>query len=646
MKNILFVLLFLILDISVSAQISLPKLFSSHMVLQRNIEIPVWGNAKPGTKISAVIKNKKTTAVADANGKWMLHLPKFKAGGPYQLKIYETKNLQTTLIKLDDILIGDVWLASGQSNMEFQLQQSKDAKAEIANANYPNIRFLLVEQNKKLLPQTNIQTKGWKVCDTNNVKDVSAVAYFFARKIQHDEHVPLGIIESTWGGTPIQAWTSKEKLLSFPNTANAVLANDTLTENDFVQDSIRLIRLWDIVYHPQNNADKIIPFNNYTNSTWATVQMPRLIKDFGIGNYEGMMWLQKKVVLPENFSLQNITLHMGHPEMNYSLYFNGTEICKNVWNASPNHSYTIPQNIVKTGENIISLRLLMLWSGGGLNPPADSIFITNGNTKISLAGEWVYNKNVEPAIPKIQNFQYYPSLLYNAMIHPVIPYGIKGFIWYQGEANDSAAYNYQKLFPMLIADWRERWQQGNLPFLFVQLANYKKQKAEPSESEWAELREAQSMALSQPNTGMACTIDIGDANNIHPTNKQEVGRRLALEAEKIVYKHQLVSSGPMYKNFKIEGNKIIIRFNNIGAGLITTNNASIAGFSIAGTDKKFYWADAIIKENEVIVSSKNVLQPVAVRYAWADNPVCNLINKNGLPAIPFRTDRWRGITQK
>jgi len=333
--------------------------------------------------------------------------------------------------------------------------------------------------------------------------------------------------------------------------------------------------------------------------------------------------------------------------MNYSLYFNGYEICKTVWNANPDHSYTIPSQFVKNGLNTVSLRIAMLWGGGGINPPAEDIFITDGDTKISLAGEWMYKKDLEPVGPKIQNYQYYPALLYNAMINPLIPYGIKGFIWYQGEANDSAAYNYRTMFPMLIEDWRQRWQQGNIPFLFVQLPNYMKTDLQPSESKWAELREAQTMTLSLPNTAMACTIDIGEVNNIHPKNKQDVGFRLALSAEKMVYKHQHVSSSPLYKSFKVEGNVIRISFSNIDEGLVTRDGKAITGFSIAGADKKFYWADAIIvKENDVIVFSKNVLNPVAVRYAWADNPECNLINKEGLPAVPFRTDDWKGITQK
>jgi sialate O-acetylesterase len=281
-----------------------------------------------------------------------------------------------------------------------------------------------------------------------------------------------------------------------------------------------------------------------------------------------------------------------------------------------------------------------------LNPPADEIYIADGDSRISLAGKWLYQKDLEPSFPKILNYQYCPTVLFNTMINPLIPYGVKGFLWYQGESNAAAAYDYRTLFPMLIADWRHRWQQGNLLFLFVQLANYMERKPIPSESEWAELREAQTMTLSLPNTGMACTIDIGEAGNIHPANKQEVGRRLALIANKLAYKQDGILSGPTYKDHKKEGNRIRISFTHTASGLSMREGKEVTGFAIAGNDRQFHWAKAIIEGNEVVVYSDEVAEPVAVRYAWADNPECNLINSEGLPAVPFRTDDRKGITQK
>ena len=645
MKKIILSITFSLFATLVSAQISLPKVFGDSMVLQRDICIPVWGNAVPGSQIVAQLGNSVVKTKTDKTGKWTVRFPKFKAGGPYTLKIVEPGK-PNTKIELKGILIGDVWLASGQSNMDWSVKQAQDAANEIAKANYPQIRFIVVAQDVKLTPQNDILSGKWKVCDPTNVKDFSAVAYYFARKIHVDQNVPIGIVQTSRGGTPVEAWTSREKLLSSPITRARMLNNDTLTPMHFVKDSLGWVRLWNIVYNPQNNTDKLVPSTDYDAAAWPTVEMPRLIKDFGIGAYEGMMWMRKKILLPETFSGKDLTLSIGHPEMNYSLYFNGVGICKTVWNNNPKQSYTIPAGIVKKGENTIALRVAMMWSGGGINPPAEDLYLADGISKISLTGKWLYQKDLEPAFPKIFNYQYYPTVLYNAMLQPLIPFGIKGFLWYQGEANDSAAYNYRKLFPMMITDWRKRWGQGNLPFLFVQLANYKKVQPQPVESEWAELREAQTMTLSQPNTGMACIIDIGDADNIHPTNKQEVGRRLALAANKQVYKQNILATGPMLNSFSINGTEIHIRFSNTGNGLKTRDGKELTGFAVAGDDKQFYWAKAKIEGDKVVVYSDKVSKPVAFRYAWSDNPVCNLINSDGLPAVPFRTDRWKGITQK
>lgn len=635
----------LLLVTELSSQITLPKVFGDNMVLQRGIQIPIWGNATPGIRLIAELGSVRTTTIANQQGKWQIHFPKQKTGGPFKLRIYEVGKPDSG-IELKNILIGDVWVASGQSNMEWQVQQAKDAKVEIAQANYPQIRFLFVEHDKKLSPQNNIKSGKWAVCDTTNVKQFSAVAYYFARKIHHDQHVPVGIIQSTWGGTPVESWTSREQLLTSPISRPATLANDTLSENDFVTDSLNLIRFWDIAYHPKNNTEKEIPQPQFDDSGWKTLNMPRVIRDMAIYPYSGMVWLRKTIRLPESFTGKELTLNLGHPEMNYTLYFNGTEICKNVWNANKTHAYTIPNDIVKSGENTIAIRMAMLWGGGGFNPPAEDIYLTNGQGKISLTGEWRYKEGLEPALPEIRNYHYYPSVLFNAMINPLIPFGIKGFLWYQGEANDTAAYNYRTQFPLMINDWRNRWKQGRLPFLFVQLANYKKTTEEPGESEWAELRESQALALKRPVTGMACTIDIGDGETIHPLNKQEVGRRLALIANNQVYHHQGVASGPVFDSFKGDGGSIRIRFKETGSGLRTKDGKAITGFAIAGNDRKFYWANARIEGTEVVVNSANVPNPVVVRYAWADNPECNLVNSEGLPAIPFRTDNWKLKTEK
>lgn len=630
----------------VHAQINLPKVFGDNMVLQRELKIPVWGSSTPGVHVTAELGTVKVTTKADGAGKWMVHFPKFKAGGPYTLKIYE-KGKPEEAVVLNGVLIGDVWLASGQSNMEWQVQQAKDASKEIANANFPQIRFLVVDHSNQIKPQSDISAGKWEVCDTVNVKKFSAVAYFFARKIRVEQNVPVGVIQSTWGGTPIEPWTSREKLLTSPVTRARTLGVDTLRfgREEIIRDSLNQIRFWEIVYNPQNNADKIFPAADYDDSDWTKIEMPKVLKDFGIGHYEGIVWFRKKVSLPDSFAGKELTIDLGHPEMTYSLYFDGKEICKNSWYSGSTHSYTIPAGLMQPGENTIAVRIAMLWGGGGLNPGND-IYVTDGSSKITLAGEWLYKKDLEPAIPKMPNYQSNPTVLFNSMINPLIPYGIKGFLWYQGESNAERAYDYRELFPMLITDWRQHWQQGNLPFLFVQLANYMERKPLPSESQWAELREAQTLTLSQPNTGMACAIDIGEAGNIHPLNKQEVGRRLVLIANKLAYQQHGIVSGPMYKKYRKEGNRIRIRFTNVGSGLSTSDGKEVTGFAIAGNDKQYHWAKAVIEGDEVVVYSDEVASPETVRYAWADNPECNLVNSEGLPAIPFRTDDWKGITEK
>lgn len=620
-------------------QVSLPKVFGDGMILQRDIDIPIWGWAKPGTQIILELGNNRRNTIAGDDGKWMLRMPKMKAGGPWELTIYEDDPMQHA-VKFENVLIGDVWLASGQSNMEWQVQQSANAEVEIKNANYPEIRFLVMPHRFKTEKQDDIPETSWEVCDSEHVREVSAVAYFFARELYSELNIPIGIIQSTWGGTPVEGWTSREQLLASPITHKKVLCNDTVTEDQFISDSLNWIRFWDIVYNPEDELVSTYSKENFDDADWPELAMPSTFKDWNMPFYEGMVWMRKDIRIPNNMLGKNLTINLGHPEMNYSLYVNGNEICDTVWNARLTHVFELPAEILHSGKNVIAVRMAVLWGGGGFNLPANEMYISNGKTKINLAGKWKFMKDLEPPIPKINNYHKFPSYLYNAMIHPLIPYAVKGFIWYQGEENVKSAKDYQALFPMLISDWRIRWEQGYLPFIYVQLANFMRQWPEPTESDWAELREAQTKTLSQPNTAMACIIDIGEANSIHPKNKQEVGRRLALLAGKMVYEKPLQASGPMYQEYKVEGNQVIIKFIETGSGLAIGDAGKLTGFAIAGADQKFYWADAIIDGDKVIVRSEKVSIPVAVRYAWADNPLCNLINIEGLPAIPFRTDDW------
>ncbi|WP_051536342.1 sialate O-acetylesterase [Marinilabilia salmonicolor] len=441
------------------AQVALPKVFSDHMVLQRNTHIPVWGKGKPGTQITVVLANNKTSAFAGKDGKWMIHLPQLKAGGPYRLEIFEGNNTNP-VITFDDVLIGDIYLASGQSNMEWQVQQAMNAEEEISNAQFPNIRMFKVEHNKTISPQDDIKGGQWQRCDSTSVKDFSAISYYFARELHKEFDIPIGILQSTWGGTPVEAWTGSEMLLSSNITRSKVQNNDTITPQHFVKDSLDLIRFWEIVYNPQNQSDQIYPNPDFDDSQWTEIQMPQTLKNMDFSSYEGMVWLRKKVNIPKAMKGPNLTINLGHPELNYTLYFNGKEICKTIWNAEPEHIYSIPDSLIEAGSNNLTVRMAFLWGGGGFNPPAKEMYITNGEKKISITGTWKYQKDLEPEIPFINNYHQYPSFLHNAMIAPVVPYGLKGFIWYQGENNVDEAYDYRTLFPILINDWRIRWQQG------------------------------------------------------------------------------------------------------------------------------------------------------------------------------------------
>lgn len=485
-------LLFVLTNTAFAQNIVPASIFGEQMVIQQGIHVPIWGKAHPKQALVVSFAGSVQKIKADGNGKWMAHLPIVKAGGPYRLSISSGKDS----VVFASVFAGEVWLASGQSNMQLTLPEVNNAAAEIVAADYPSIRFFTVEHNISSKPLDQIKGE-WKICTPDNAKKFSAVAYFFARELYRDKQVPVGIISSSWGATPAEAWTSGESLLLHP---------------DFT-DSIKRYR--------------------------------KLQEDW---------------------------------ELLYSNFMRETEAARN---AAP-----------------------------GSKPPV---------------------------VPAQKN---YPSALYNAMIAPLVPYGMKGVIWYQGENNAPRAIQYRKLFPLLITDWRKKWKNDTLPFVFVQLASFKARNADPVfTDEWASLREAQSMALQLPYTGMAVTIDIGDAKNIHPKNKQDAGKRLYLAANHIAYQSTGEYSGPQFSSMRVVDNKIELSFLHTGSGL-TGKDKKLAGFAIAGTDKKFYWADAEITGTKIVVSSSQVPHPVAVRYAWASNPDAGLYNKEGLPASPFRTDDW------
>jgi sialate O-acetylesterase len=647
MKRILkVVLLFFALNSTVckAGDLWLPAIFSDNMVLQREMNVPVWGKAKPGTTVTIEIAGMKVQTIAGIDGKWLLHLPSMPAGGPYEMKVLGEES-----ISYKNVMFGDVWIASGQSNMNFALSGAKNAKQEIAEANYPNIRLFTVPNTLANNPKTEVPGKNWSVCDPSTVKDFSAVAYFFGRKLFLDKNVPIGLIHTSWGGTPAESWVSQEMVSILPEYKKMLedFKSKKLEESFYVQNIKNDDEKWRIANTSFVGLAKKVQQPQFNDQGWKSMFVPKSIDESVIGPYEGIIWFRKTIELPASFKGKDLIIKLGGIDhMDYT-YFNGVEIGHSAWTTDWIRTYKVPKELVKKGKNVIVVRDADLWSKGGLNGPADSMYINTTTEKtasaVSLAGDWKYNNELEPVVPKTIGVNNIPSLIYNAMIAPLIPYGIKGAIWYQGEANAWKAYQYRILLPMMITDWRTRWGEGNFPFFIVQLTNFMKPQIAPEESDWAELREAQSMTTNYPNVGMACILDLGDAVNIHPTNKQDVGYRLGLSAEKIAYGDNLVYTGPTYQSMKIEGQQIRLKFTNTGSGIITRGD-KVKGFTIAGSDKKFYWADAKIEGDEIIVSSDKVKEPFAVRYAWANNPIFNVYNKEGLPALPFRTDTWPGIT--
>ncbi|ANH83747.1 9-O-acetylesterase [Niabella ginsenosidivorans] len=652
-RKLFYLLLSAVIPVlSLNAAVKLPSVFSNNMVLQQRTDAAVWGTAAAGKTVTVQTSWDKRTyqAKADVDGNWKIkvHTPSF--GGPYTVLISEEN-----IITLNNVLIGDVWLCSGQSNMEMPLAgwgKIMNYQQEIANANYPDIRLLQAIHVTSNIPKTDLEVRnnGWDVCTPKTVAEFSAVAYFFARAVYEKTKIPIGLIHSSWGGTIAEAWTSYETLQTLPDFAAAAQKIKTAPETDKAGYEAQM-KKWE---QEKYKADK--GFENGAAvwakpgldiSGWKTMRVPGLWEGKGYPDLDGVAWFRKKITVPDSWAGKDLTLSLSTIDDDDIAFFNGVQVGATV-GYNQDRRYTVPAKLVNKGDNYIAVRVADNGGGGGMYGNVKEMFLrTADGQQIDLSGDWLFKiafsfKDIPPAPQNPQNPNR-PTVLYNAMIHPVISFAIKGAIWYQGESNAGRAYQYRELFPAMIKDWRSRFQSGDFSFYFVQLANYMKRADEPSESSWAELREAQLMTTKLPNTGMATIIDIGNATDIHPKNKQEVGRRLALIALNKIYGRKNEYSGPLYRSQKISRDKIILIFDH--AQGMTASGGSLKGFSIAGSDKKFYRADAEIKGNTVIVSSKNVKSPVAVRYAWADNPEASLINSAGLPASPFRTDSWEGITK-
>lgn len=641
-KASLVILLFFCI-VRLQAKPTLPSVFGSNMVLQQKASVNIWGKASPGklVMLSTSWDKKGYTNKADENGNFKIQLKTPAYGGPYFMVISEGGYH----IKLENVMIGDVWLCSGQSNMEMPLAgwgKVSNYEQEIAAANYPNIRLLQTEHTTSNFPlnQAIVQNGGWNVCSPANIPEFSATAYFFAREVYKQTGIPIGLIHSSWGGTVAEAWTSAETITKL---ADFKAALENVQKKDEGDSYTKQILAWNEELNTLDKGSKAGSAwwvnTNLNDANWKQMDLPAYFDLNEKPNFDGVVWFRKKIKIPEDWAGKELILNLGTIDDNDISYFDGKEIGR-TQGYDRERKYTVNKSEVSAGEHVITVKVFDGGGGGGIYGSATNFFMQSGSQKQPLQGLWKYNigidlKDFKP-MPQPNNGPNRPTVLFNAMIYPFTPFAIKGVIWYQGESNSGRARQYATLFPALINDWRAKWKNPELPFYFVQLANYAR--GEGDETSWPLLREAQLKTLQLPNTGMATTIDIGDKVDIHPKNKQDVGKRLALIALAKTYGKKNTFSGPLYESMSVEKDAIVLKF-KYNTGLKSVSS-TLTGFTIAGANQQFYPAKAMIKNGNITVTSSSVKKPVSVRYAWANDPAANLTNQSGLPASPFRTDNW------
>ncbi|GAB3043498.1 sialate O-acetylesterase [Spirosoma pulveris] len=613
------------------------------MVLQRRKPVPVWGWADAGEKVTVTLANQTRATKAGKDGKWRVALDPMEAGGPYQLLVKGKKNIVT----FDDVLAGEVWICSGQSNMEWPLAAAANAKTEIPLANYPNIRQLLVKKDLSLTPKENIEG-SWSVCTPATAPQFTAVGYFFAKQLQKELNVPIGLINTSWGGTHSETWTSREAMNQH-DELKVVAAKLPATDEEVIKSGAARTQALLKTQQgglPTATEEQTWASATFNDSDWKAMNMPGDWEWGGLPTLDGVVWFRQEIMVPEGSKLQKVTLHMDSVDDNDSTFVNGQLVGSTKGRGA--RAYVLPEGLLKPGRNVVAVRVTDTGGSGGLMGEPQKLNLSGDGLLIPLAGKWKYRVANVFASSYKPGPNTYATQLFNAMLNPLIPYAVQGAIWYQGESNAGRAYQYRKTFPLMIQDWRQHWGY-DFPFLFVQLASYNAANGDSRHgSNWAELREAQTMTLQLPNTGMAVTSDIGERSDIHPRNKLDVGNRLAAEAMRVVYaKEGDASRGPMFEKMSIDSNRAILSFRSVGSGLVAKDKYGyLKGFEVAGADRKFYYAKAEIQGNSVVVHADSVAAPVAVRYGWADdNGDVNLYNQENFPAVPFRTDTWKGITE-
>ena len=625
MKKVV-VVVFLFLIQTVVAQISLPYIFSDNMVLQRGQKMPIWGFSSPNETIKVAFKKQLKETKANEKGEWMVYLDQEKAGGPYELTVSGQNK-----ITFKNVLVGDVWLASGQSNMEWNLAATEGYDNELNQTKFPLIRHIKINKKINSLPQNNVTETHWDVANKQTIGDFSAVAYHFAKKMYQEKGVPVGIINSSWGGTVIESWIPREAFEQSPYFKEMIskmpkVDIEQLEQNNIAEKTILMESL---------TQEKISDFsaNNFLTETStspkAEINVPQAWEEQGYKSLDGIIWVKKTIVLAENDVKKDATLYLGKIDDADTTFFNGKEVGgMKQW--SDERIYTISKEFLKVGENTIAIKITDTGGGGGLWDNSEDIKLVTSDRTLPLKGKWKFG--IEKIFSAI-NQNEFPSLIYNSMIYPFIKTRISGVVWYQGESNVERAEEYEKTFPLLINSWREKFGK-NLPFYFVQLATFNNDGNSNEGCPWAELRDAQTQALSLKNTGMAVTTDVGNPTDIHPRNKKPVGERLA----NLALKNGIYS--PVLKSYTVKGDKIEVTLTGKSM-LIAKDQQSLRGFEIAGKDQVFYPATASIVNNKLVVTSDKVSNPTAVRYGWkADNSELNLFTKELLPVSPFKTDNF------
>lgn len=618
----------------------LPKLIGDGMVLQRDIQLRIWGWAVPGARVKVTFLNKNYECRADEAGKWLVILPAMEAGGPYEMEIEADRT-----ITVKNILIGDVWVCAGQSNMQLTMDRVKEKYAEdIKNCENPFIRLFTVPMRYDFNSgQDDYDAGEWKPANRDTILEFTAAGYFFAAELYKRYKVPVGLVATAIGGTPVEAWLSREELDRYPEIAQAA---DKCKDKDYIESVIKqnekaMADWFSALDKSDLGLAGNIPWydNGFEASDWGLLPVPSYWADEGAGMINGVVWFRKEIDIPESMTGKPSKIYMGRIVDADWVYINGSLVGSTSYQYPP-RIYEIPDNLLRPGKNTITVRVVSLFGKGGFVNDKPYMLVS-GSQSIDLKGMWRYKIGaVSGPLPEQVFIQNNPTGFYNGMIVPMLNFRIKGVIWYQGESNTHDPSNYYELFSTLIRSWRRKWAQGDFPFLFVQLPNYRELDLPTPDSNWAYLREAQLKSLDVPATAMAITIDLGEWNDLHPLDKKNVGLRLALAARSVAYgEKSLVYSGPLIKAANFEKGRVVLSFDHAESGLMSKGGGEIRGFEISGKDGKFIPASAVTEGGRVVVWSEQVPEPAAVRYAWADDPEADLCNAEGLPASPFRISK-------